>query len=303
VAFYPEGRFYMKDPPMKLAVIADIHGNYAALQTVVAHIDDWQPDLVVVAGDIVNRGPRPRECLELVRNRQQTEGWLTVRGNHEDYVLNYTRPELTPTGLEFEIFRSAYWTYEQLNGHVATLAAMPFQVDLAGPSGHNVRVVHASMNGTQDGIFPMTSEGQLRQKIRAAGQSTPTVFCVGHTHCPLVRSIDNTLVVNVGAVGLPFDGDHRAAYGQLSWQEGQWHVEIIRLDYDRQLAEQDFFESGYFDRGGPLIRLILDELHIAQSHLYRWTQAYQAQTIAGEITLDEAVTAYLEGEKKVDYDP
>ncbi len=298
MAFYPEGRFFMKDGPMKLAVLADIHGNYAALQTVAAHVEQWQPDRVVVAGDIVNRGPRPRECLNYVQHKQQTAGWLTVRGNHEDYVLSYSRPETAPSGLEFEIFRSAYWTYRQLNGHVSMLADMPFQIDLTAPADENVRVVHASMNGVHDGIFPMTSDEQLRLKIRAPGQKAPTLFCVGHTHWPLIRSIDDTLIVNVGAVGLPFDGDHRAAYGQLTWHRDRWNVDIIRLDYDRGQAERDFWESGYLAEGGPLIRLILDELQIARSHLYRWTQEYQDLALAGQISLDDSVTAYLTERKR-----
>jgi hypothetical protein len=148
VAFYLEGRFFMKNRPMKLAVLADIHGNYAALQTVAAHIEKLQPDRVVVAGDTVNRGPRPLECLQFIGLKQRTDGWLTVRGNHEDYVLNYTCPETVPHGLEFELFRSAYWTYQQLNGNVSTLTEMPLQVDLAGPGNENVRPADRVMRWT-----------------------------------------------------------------------------------------------------------------------------------------------------------
>jgi len=278
---------------MKLAVLADIHGNYVALQTVATHIERWQPDIVVVAGDIVNRGPRPRECLQFVQHKQQVDGWLTVRGNHEDYVISYARPETTPSGLEFEIYRSAYWTYQQLNSNVSALEMMPFQVDLTAPNGDNVRVVHASMNSNQDGIFPFTRDDQLRQKICLPGQTTPPLVCVGHTHWPLMRSIDDTLVVNVGAVGLPFDGNRRTAYGQFTWHRGQWQAEILRLEYDWAQAEEDFFDSGFMEEGGPLTKLVLDEFHIAQPHLFRWTQEYQAQALAGEITIEDAVHNFL----------
>ena len=278
---------------MKLAVLADIHGNYAALQTVAAHIERWQPDIVVVAGDIVNRGPCPLECLQFVQNKQQTDGWQIVRGNHEDYVISYARPDTAPNGMEFEIYRSAYWTYQRLNGDISALEGMPFQIDLNAPNGDDIRVVHASMNSNQDGIFPFTADDQLRQKICSPDQATPTLFCVGHTHWPLMRSIDDTLVVNVGAVGLPFDGDRRAAYGQFTWQGGEWQVEIVRLDYDWEQAERDFFDSGFMEEAGPLTKLVLDEFHIARPHLYQWTQEYQAQSLAGEITLEDAVNNFL----------
>ena len=71
----------------KLAVLSDIHGNFAALQAVADHIDRWQPDAVVVAGDIVNRGPRSRDCLRFVLARAAEAGWQIIRGNHEEYVL------------------------------------------------------------------------------------------------------------------------------------------------------------------------------------------------------------------------
>ena len=54
---------------MKIALLADIHANFSALQTVSADIETWQPDLVIVAGDLVNRGPKPKECLEFVHQQ------------------------------------------------------------------------------------------------------------------------------------------------------------------------------------------------------------------------------------------
>jgi len=278
---------------MKLAVLADIHGNLAALESVAAQLDRWQPDLVAVAGDIVNRGPRPRECLEFVQERQRRDGWLAVRGNHEAYIISYAQPETVMTGLEFELYRSAYWTYRQLGGDVSALAALPFELNLAGPDGQPVQIVHASVHGANDGIFPRTSDDELRQKILLPNRPPPALFCTAHTHWPLIRSLEQTLVVNVGSVGLPFDGDRRAAYGQFTWRSGTWQAEIIRLDYDWRQAERDFFETGYLPEGGPVVELILDELRTARPNLFKWTHRYQEAILAQEIALEEAVTAFL----------
>ncbi len=274
---------------MKLAVLADIHANLVALQAVTAHVEAWQPDLVVVAGDVVNRGPRPLECLRFVQDRQQRAGWLVVRGNHEDYVLSHTQPETPHHGLEFEIHRHSYWTYRQLTGNVSTLAAMPFQQQLLAPDGSEVRITHGSIMGNRDGIYPEMSETKLRQKIDPAS----ALFCVGHTHRPLIRSVDDTLVVNVGSAGLPFDGDPRPSYAQLIWQQGQWQAEIIRLDYDRRRAERDFFETRFFEGSGPLGALILDEFHTAQSRLYQWTETYRPLVLAGEMTMTQSAREFL----------
>jgi predicted phosphodiesterase len=276
---------------MKLAVLADIHGNFVALQAVAAHLEKWQPHQVVVAGDIVNRGPRSLDCLRFVQDRQRSQGWLTLRGNHEDYVISQAQPDTPRSGPLFEAHRSSYWTYQQLDGDVCTLMAMPLQRRLFAPDGSKVCITHASMLGNRSGIYPVTFDDELRQKI----EPSSALFCVGHTHWPLIRQIDNTLVVNAGAVGLPFDGDTRASYAQLYWRCGQWWAEIMRLEYDRQQAERDFFESGFMRDSGALAPLILDEFRTARSHLFQWTATYQARVLAGELTMEDSAREFMAG--------
>lgn len=276
---------------MKLAVLADIHANLVALETVARHIAAWQPDITVVAGDTVNRGPRPRECLRFVQERQRTHGWHVIRGNHEGYVINHARPDAPRSGPAFVVSQYSYWTYQQLGEDVSALAAMPPHISLPGPNRSEVRVTHASMRGDRDGIYPDTTDAELRQQLGPA--PFPPLMCVGHTHLPLVRQIDATLVVNAGSVGMPFDGDPRASYAQVSWRNARWHVAIVRLDYDRQQAERAFFETGFVEGCGPLGRLILDEFRTARPHLFTWATRYQARVLAGAISIADSVTELL----------
>ncbi|GAB4449301.1 MAG: metallophosphoesterase family protein [Anaerolineae bacterium] len=278
---------------MKLAVLADIHGNYPALQAVAAHIDHWQPDEVVVAGDIVNRGPRSLACLDFIRQRQRSHGWRAVRGNHEDYVISFHSPETAPSGIQAEVFGIARWAYQQLNGDVAALQALPFQVSLPAPDGGEIRVVHASMVNNRNGIFPNMTEAQLRKRISHPQQAPPAVICVAHTHIPLVTRLGNTLIVNTGSAGLPFDGDPRPAYAQLTWRRGGWSAEIVRLPYNRRQAERDFEETGFLHEAGPMAHLVLDELRTAQSRLYHFMVEYHDPTLNGDITLADAVSRFL----------
>lgn len=274
---------------MKLAVLADIHANLVALQAVTAHIEAWQPDAIVVAGDVVNRGPRPLECLRFVQHKQRTADWRLVRGNHEDYVIFQAQPDAPRSGPRAELFRHTHWTYRQLNGDVSALEAMPFQASLAAPDGSEIRITHASMEGNRVGIFPQTTEAELRQQIQPA----PPLLCVGHTHIPLIRRIDESLVVNVGSAGLPFDGDPRPGYARLRWQGAAWQAEIVRIDYDREAAARDFFATGFFQGSGPMGRLIFSELRHACSRLYQWTQRYYEPILAGEISMAESVERFL----------
>ena len=296
---------------MKIAVFADVHSNLDALETVLDHIDRWRPDRILCAGDIINRGPKPLECTERVVTRALAEDWGMIYGNHERYVLKFGRGNLPDRGPEFEIIRHAKWTYDQLAGQtgqvgkveqagqagqagtddlVERLEALPFQWDITDESGNEFRMVHASMLGDRKGIFPDDSEESLREKIAPA----PRVLVVGHTHRPLIRTVDDTLVVNVGAVGAPFDHDPRAAYAQMTLSEDVWKAEIVRLDYDRERAIARFDESGYLEESGDFARLILAEFREARSLIPGWYRAYEDQVMDGEMTLKASVDLYLE---------
>lgn len=280
---------------MKLAVLADVHANYRALQAVAADLEAWGPDQVIVAGDLVNRGPRPLECLEYVQRKREQDGWLWVRGNHEDYVISRARPGASQDEPEFDVHRPSWWTYQKLNRDVSLLEEMPFQQSLRAPDGNEARIVHASMRHNRDGIYPETSDESLRHKLgpHPHGNSSLSLFVVGHTHRPLVRSLNGTQVVNAGSAGLPFDGDTRPAYARLTYAREAWQAEIVRVDYDLAGALQDFDDSGYAQEAGPLIRLVRIELQHARSMLFNWAARFQDLCTRGELSMEESVSSFL----------
>ena len=79
-------------PPKKarLIFIGDIHGCYDELLMLLETVAPSPSDVVVSVGDIVNKGPRVVECLELWRAR----GYVAVRGNNETKVLDTATPLL-----------------------------------------------------------------------------------------------------------------------------------------------------------------------------------------------------------------
>ena len=274
---------------MKIAVLGDIHGNFAALEAVAADVARWQPDITVVTGDIINRGPCSPACLAFVLERRERDGWRVLRGNHEDYVLDVARDPSSRPGLEGAVRENVRWTVRQLGPALWVTAEMPEVVRLEGPDGGEVRVVHASMRGNRDNILTETPDATLREQIAPA----PAVFCCGHTHRPLIRSVDGTLVVNAGAVGLPFDGDVRACYARLQWGDGRWCAALQRVSYDRLRTARDYHASGFLTDSGPIAPLLYDEFCTARPRLFRFIERYREPVLAGALTVEEAVWDYL----------
>ena len=275
---------------MKIAALADIHGNYQALIAVINHVEDWNPDLVIVLGDTINRGPRSRECFHLIQDKQKTATWQVIKGNHEDYVLNFDDPKTPRSGPQFEPRRIIYWTYSSLSsGDILAIKKMPAEFEMRYPKNQIVKAVHASLGGNRVGIYPKTSYKEIQKLI----QPEASLFLVGHTHQPLVRTINHTTVVNAGSIGLPFDGDTRTGYAQITFQDNQWNTKIIRIGYDLDAAAVDCYDTQFISEGGPLANLVLTELKLARPQLNHWFRRYEDSVLKQHISLEDSVIEFL----------
>lgn len=272
---------------MKIAVLSDIHGNMPALEMVADDIAAWQPDHVVVNGDIVNRGPDSLAAWQFVRAQS---GWQLLKGNHEEYVIQHRANDLAQRkGILFAINYMSYWTYLQHNEAVDDLAELPDDLSLFVPDGSEVRLRHGSMKHNRDSILPDASDEKLREQI----EPLPAVFASAHTHLPFVRMVGSTLVVNSGSVGTSADGDKRTGYAQIAWERGRWAAQIVRLSYDLAGTRQRYFDSGFLAEAGPIGWLIFYEWWQATSLVPRWMQRWSKAVVAGEIDLETAVCHYL----------
>lgn len=275
---------------MKLAVLADIHANLAAFTAVIADVEQWQPDVVIIAGDIINRGPQPRACLELALSMQEQRGWHILRGNHEGYVLSYDQDIQTgrpPQGGRRALLGPIIWTHREVQDLLPAIRALPTHLALTTRGGA-VKAYHASIHHDRDGLLPSHTQLELHSRIdpRAA------VFCTAHTHMPFVRHVGTTLVVNVGSVGLPFDGDWRAAYARITLEQEVWHAEIARVPYNRAATLRAAREV-MVPASGPIAHIMVREIETARSLLFDFVPVYNEPVIAGVISLDEAVDRFL----------
>ena len=275
---------------MKIAILSDIHGNLPALEEVMAHILAWQPDQVIVNGDVVNRGPQSRRCWEIIAHQIALHGWLMTRGNHEDFVAAWLDSERVLTETEAQLFASAKWSFEQFEPYMLEIMTeLPDAESIFAPDDSELRATHASMLGNQKGIQPWTTDEEIRTKILPP----PSVFLTSHTHRFFQRQVDDTLVVNCGSVGVPLDGDVRTGYAQLTWQDGEWSAELIRLEYNRVMAQRHWEQSGFLEAGGQGAIMMHREWFEAQSHFPSWRKTYRDAVHNGEIGADESIEEYL----------
>lgn len=273
---------------MKVAVFSDVQGNLPAMEAVVEDILSWNPDLVVMDGDLVNRGPCSKAVLLLFEQLRREQGWLALKGNHEDFVLACQQP--ARSGPETDLRQFADWTLRQLGDAVQLMADWPDHLTFSGPGDeHWVHVSHGTLSGNRCGISASVSDERL------AGQLPEAIdlLVTAHTHKVHERIYQDTAILNIGSVGSPFDGDVRASYGRLWFENSGWHSQIRRLDYDRARAERDFHESGFLAEAGPLARIIFEEWKRAELLMSGWKWGYQQAVQAGDMSLEDSVASYM----------
>jgi hypothetical protein len=153
--------------------------------------------------------------------------------------------------------------------------------------------LHASLLGNRTGLYPFTSDEDARRYTPAEAD----VFITAHTHIPHQRRLDGRSILNIGAVGVPGDGDRRASYGRLVWTRRGWQATVHRVRYDLAAAERAYFDTGFLDAVGPEGEMSLVEWRLARDVRTRWAALYRERILAGEMTHAAAVEAFLDTEQ------
>lgn len=242
----------------RIAVIADIHGNLPALEAVLDDIETVEIDQIVCAGDLVGRGPQGSAVVKRIRSMEID----TIRGNHEDYLLSFRRKEVPESWLTAQEWASSRWMADELDpDDIDFIDSLPFTDTVAAEP--RLRLVHGSPESYNEGLGPWTSDARLQEHLDSIDE--PALACA-HTHRPLSWTFGERFVVNVGSVGLPFNGDRRAQY-TVVWNDGGWNAELRHVAYDLEETRRVYRQSGFMQAGGATAKLLERELLTAKPHL------------------------------------
>ena len=204
---------------MRIALLADIHGNLEALGACLAHARDQGAEAHAFLGDLVGYGADPGAVLDLVAEHA-AKGAAVVRGNHDEAVFGMTGD------LSSSATKAVLWTRERLSApQLAFLRELPLTVRRG-----EALYVHASADAPADWIY-VTDPVRAERSLRAA-DGAGYVFS-GHVHEPALyfsapgqktrafRPVPGVAIplpprlrwlAIAGSVGQPRDGNTAACY-------------------------------------------------------------------------------------------
>ena len=222
---------------MRIALIADIHGNLPALEAALAEIEAEQVDQIVCLGDVVSFGPQPREVIARVR----ALGCPVVMGNVDADVLDPATPTDEDTGDSRRFLDMDLWTRDVLaDEDLAYLRSFQTTVEIALGGGRTLLCYHGSPRSFHDRILPETSHETLDAWFEG---HDAVLYAGGHTHLQMLARHRKALVLNPGSVGLPYDthpptsgaGARNPAWAEYAVVEAagaRMRVELRRTPFD-----------------------------------------------------------------------
>lgn len=245
---------------MRLAILADIHGNKPALDAALLDARAQGADRLIVNGDAVNRGPDGVAVLEMLLSLNAE---FTL-GNHDALMtLWWNRdPEIPADWFADPFFDSFTWCARDLDkaGLLGTFDAWPMTLRIEVPGAPALVIAHGTPDHYREGVGRRMSEARLRELLR---ENKTEVLIGSHTHVPFEWRAGNLLALNTGAVGAPFNRDTRAQYLLLTLEGGLWVPEVRFVPYDLNAVLRNYETSGLLGGGGLSGHIFREELPTA----------------------------------------
>lgn len=204
-------KLYKKIDASKYAniyVVGDLHGCYDLLmQKLASKQFNFEQDLLISVGDLIDRGPKSLECLRLIR-----QPWFeAVKGNHECMAIDgmigddkYIR--------RLWLYNAGDWfpslnedVYEDTLNLINLSAELPLVIELNDNDFKTV-IAHADYpyNEYKFGL-PLEQQQVVweRSRVEEGDESVikgADIFIFGHTPMKEVAQMGNRLYIDTGAV-------------------------------------------------------------------------------------------------------
>lgn len=242
---------------MKIALLADIHGNTVALDAVLADITkQGGVDAYWLLGDLVALGPDP---IGVLRRLTTLPGLKMVRGNTDRYTTSADRPgpaleaaredaNLLPSLVE--VANTFAWTQGMITaeGWFRWVKGLPLEFTTTLPDGTRFLGVHASP-GTDDGSGIQSEMADEQIASLFGSRNDFDLVVMGHTHLPLDKKWNGIHLVNPGAVSLSRTPGGHACYAILDAPEAGYRVIHRQVSYDHQVVIDQLNELLHPARG------------------------------------------------------
>lgn len=237
---------------MNIVILSDIHGNYIALEAVLRDMQQQMIDHIICLGDVAATGAQPHECVQRLGELDAA----FVVGNTDAWLLD-PQPFEEGASANFDdafmrkVHETDLWCVEQLtHADLDLMRTFESTIPLAMDESFHALFYHGSPRSFHEQIVATTPNAKLEPMF---AEHYADLLCGGHTHQPFVRRVHQSMLMNPGSVGLPYErirgtdetrNPPWAEYAIVRYEAGRLAVDLRRVPIDVEKVVRAIRESG-----------------------------------------------------------
>ncbi len=285
---------------MKVALIADIHGNCDALESVVRHAHSKGVHRFWVLGDLLGYGPEPNQVITYL---QQLPADIII-GNYDRRLLEVRNEQSSKSSPRTLLKRLLFdWTAQEMQADNLVWLGRFSSEKIFSLENHKVLLVHGVPGNDE---LVMNEDTPMEELEYYANESGADFICAGHSHQVFDKMAGSTRFLNPGSLGRPEDGRPEASYATLDLTGPCGQVEFHRVPYDYETTASKvqahhlpFAVAEIYRRGKRLKevlqsepephadlfedRRVLAAARFAEKHYYHSTHEEQVTQVASQL--------------------
>lgn len=211
----------------RIGYLGDIHAEDELLEIALQKLSQENVDIIVSVGDIVDGPGDIERTVALLRHF----GVSTVRGNHDRWFLSDQVRELPEAHEKHQVSAEA----------VEWLEALPTMIELSTVAG-NVLVCHGLGENDMASIKPWDDLASIRDNIgfrNLCRLSSAKFILNGHSHMRMVRSVEDRIIINAGALCR----DHDPSFGLVDFETSTVYAWSFKPDCSYGEIEPILFDE------------------------------------------------------------
>lgn len=224
----------------KIAVLSDIHGNYLALEQCIKYALEHEISTFIFLGDYVGELAYPQKTMELIEHLRSLYTCYFVKGNKEDYWINYQMNGEMGWKDKDSTTGSLLYTYTHLREKdISFFKELPIMKEVCIEGMPPITICHGSPRKVNKKMKPNDEE-----TLHILEQNSTDIILCGHTHIQCKIEHNGRKIFNPGAVGVPLHSGGQSQFMILNGIDGEWKEEWISLCYDVEQTIEDLYQSG-----------------------------------------------------------
>lgn len=263
---------------MKVAVMADIHGNHRALKRCVEYALNKGCEIFIFLGDYLGELAYPQETMKILYNLKEKYECYFIKGNKEDYWLNYEKMGKEIWKEIDSVTGSLYYTYHNLTEKdLKFFEGVSHSAEVKFGKLPTLTICHGSPNKANEKLLPDSKNtfSIMEENVN------PYILC-GHTHIQGEIAHNGKKVLNAGAVGVSLHSKGNAQFMILTGTQGKWTYEFVSMEYDVDRTIEELYESGLYEKAPYWCRVT--------EHLLRTGEVSHGTVLSRAMTLCKGET-------------